>query len=138
MRRATALALRVLVIIVLSVGSFFPTYEAVAADARTTQDIERAWLLKQTLPAADRFETVERRGVQYEVAYRGQEAVGGVFYTEGVGYGGLMRFMVGLDPPRERWKESFWSRTGRPTGWGRRSPIRYSSRNFVAGAGPLF
>jgi electron transport complex protein RnfG len=98
MRRATALALRVLVIIVLSVGSFFPTYEAVAADARTTQDIERAWLLKQTLPAADRFETVERRGVQYEVAYRGQEAVGGVFYTEGVGYGGLMRFMVGLDP----------------------------------------
>jgi len=93
-----ALALRVLVIIVLSLGSFYLIYEAAAEDARTTQEIERAWLLEQALPGADRFETVERGGVKYEVAYRGQEIVGGVFYTEGLGYGGLMRFMVGLDP----------------------------------------
>jgi electron transport complex protein RnfG len=98
MSRAITFPLRVLVIIFLSLGSFFLTCEAAAEDARTTQEIERAWLLKQALPGADRFETVERGGVKYEVAYRGQEIVGGVFYTEGVGYGGVMRFMVGLDP----------------------------------------
>jgi Na+-translocating ferredoxin:NAD+ oxidoreductase RnfG subunit len=98
MSRAIALALRVLVIVVLSPGSFFLTYQAPAEDARTTQEIERTWLLKQALPGADRFETVERGGVKHEVAYRGQETVGGVFYTEGMGYGGLMHFMVGLDP----------------------------------------
>ncbi len=91
-------SLRTLVIVFLSLGSLFLTYEATAEDAGTTQEIERAWLLEQALPGADRFETVERGGVKYEVAYRGQEIIGGVFYTEGVGYGGLMRFMVGLDP----------------------------------------
>ena len=98
MSRAMTLALRVLVIIVLSPGGFLLTYQAAAQDARTTQEIERAWLLEQALPGADRFETVEKGGVKYEVAYRGEEVMGGVFYSEGVGYGGLMRFMVGLDP----------------------------------------
>ena len=97
MSKAIALALRVLVVIVLPLGSFFLTYEAAAEDARTTQEIERTWLLAQALPGADRFETREKGGIQYEVAYRGEEVVGGVFCTEGVGYGGLMRFLVGLD-----------------------------------------
>jgi Na+-translocating ferredoxin:NAD+ oxidoreductase RnfG subunit len=98
MSGAIALALRVLAIVFLSLGSFFLTCEAASEDARTTQEIERAWLLEQALPGADRFETVEKGGVKYEVAYRGEEVIGGVFYSEGVGYGGLMRFMVGLDP----------------------------------------
>ena len=97
MSRAIALVLRVLVIIFFCLGGFLLTYEAAAEDARTTQEIERTWLLAQALPGADRFETREKGGIQYEVAYRGEEVVGGVFYTEGVGYGGLMRFMVGLD-----------------------------------------
>jgi len=98
MSGAIGLALRVLFIVFLSLGSFFLTCEATSEDARTTQEIERTWLLEQALPGADRFETVEKGGVKYEVAYRGEEVMGGVFYSEGVGYGGLMRFMVGLDP----------------------------------------
>lgn len=97
--RAVAFALRVLVIMFLSLGSFFLACEAAAEDVRTTQEIERAWLLKQVLPAGDRFETVERGGVKYEVAYRGQEIIGGVFYIEGEGYGGLTdRKGSGLHP----------------------------------------
>jgi len=98
MHKAIHFASRVLLIFALSVGSFLLAHEAAGWDDRTAKDIERAWLLKQALPGTDRFETVERGGVIYEVGYRGQEVVGGVFYSEGIGYGGLMRFMVGLDP----------------------------------------
>ena len=98
MRKIVCFALGILALCVLSVGNFFISREVAAEDHRTTKEIERAWLLKQALPGAERYQTVERGGVQYEVGYRGEEIMGGVFYTEGTGYGGPMRFMVGLDP----------------------------------------
>jgi Na+-translocating ferredoxin:NAD+ oxidoreductase subunit G len=97
MNRAMVSSFRMLVIMFLSLECFLLTSEAASDQARRTQEIERTWLLAQALPGADRFETREKGGIQYEVAYRGEEVVGGVFYTEGVGYGGLMRFLVGLD-----------------------------------------
>jgi electron transport complex protein RnfG len=98
MRKIVCFALGILALCVLSMGGFFMPREVAASDHRTTKDIERAWLLKQALPGAERYQTVERGGVQYEVGYRGEEIMGGVFYAEGTGYGGAMRFLVGLDP----------------------------------------
>lgn len=98
MRKIVCFALGILVLCALSLGNFFIAREVAADDHRTAKEIERAWLLKQALPGAERYQTMERGGVQYEVGYRGEEAMGGVFYTEGTGYGGPMRFMVGLDP----------------------------------------
>ena len=101
MKKATHLALGVLVLFAFLVGSDLlglVCAASAASDSQSTKDIERAWLLKQALPGADRFESRDEGGTQYEIAYRGEEVMGGVFYTDGVGYGGVMRFMVGLDP----------------------------------------
>ena len=98
MRKMVYFALGILALCVLFMGGFFMPREVAAGDHRTAKEIERAWLLKQALPGAERYQTMDRGGVQYEVGYRGEEAMGGVFYTEGTGYGGPMRFMVGLDP----------------------------------------
>ena len=98
MRKIVCFALGILALCVLSLGNFFIAREVAAGDHRTAKEIERAWLLKQALPGAERYQTVERGGVQYEVGYRGEEAIGGVFYTEGTGYAGAMRYLVGLDP----------------------------------------
>lgn len=98
MRRVVGFALGILALCVLSLGNFFIAREVAADDHRTAKEIERAWLLKQALPGAERYQTVDRGGVEYEVGYRGEEAMGEVFYTEGTGYGGPMRFLVGLDP----------------------------------------
>jgi len=98
MRKIVGFALGIFALCVLSLGNFFIAREVAADDHRTAKEIERAWLLKQALPGAERYQTMERGGVQYEVGYRGEEIMGGVFYAEGTGYGGPMRFMVGLDP----------------------------------------
>jgi len=97
MRKMVYFALGILALCVLLMGGFFMPREVAAGDHRTAKEIERAWLLKQALPGAERYQTVERGGVKYEVGYRGEEIMGGVFYTEGTGYGGPMRFLVGLD-----------------------------------------
>jgi electron transport complex protein RnfG len=98
MRKIVCFALGILGLCALSPGNCFIVREAAAGDQRTAQEIELAWLLKQALPGADRYQNMERGGIQYEVGYRGDEVVGGVFHTEGTGYKGPMQFMVGLDP----------------------------------------
>lgn len=98
MRKIVCFALGILALCALSLGGFFNARAATAGDQRTAKEIEKAWLLKQALPGAERYQNMEREGIQYEVGYRGEEVMGGVFHTEGTGYKGPMRFMVGLDP----------------------------------------
>jgi len=96
-REITDFALRLLIICALSAGSLSWVYEVTAGRIRENQEREKIGMLKKALPAAERFETIDRGGLQYEVGYRGDERIGGVFYTEGKGYGGPVKLMVGLD-----------------------------------------
>jgi electron transport complex protein RnfG len=78
--------------------SFSWVYEARTEVASGGQEKERAAVLAKVFPTADRFETVDKGFIKYEVAYKGEERIGGAFYTEGKGYGGPMQVMVGIDP----------------------------------------
>jgi len=98
MKKAIHFAWGVLVLFALSVGILWLAQASTAGASQTAKDIERVWLLKQALPGAERFESVDKEGIQYEVGYRGEEVIGGVFHAVGTGYGGPMQFMVGLDP----------------------------------------
>jgi electron transport complex protein RnfG len=62
------------------------------------QEKQRTEPLQKVFPEADRFEAVDKGFVKYEVAYKGEERIGGAFYTEGKGYAGSMQVMVGIDP----------------------------------------
>lgn len=97
MREAIDFALRLLIVCALSAGSLSWVYEVTADRIQQNQEKEKVALLKKALPAAERFETVEKEDFKYEVGYRGDEQVGGVFYTQGKGYGGPVQVMVGLD-----------------------------------------
>lgn len=72
-------------------------YEARTEVASGSQEKERAALLAKIFPAAERFETVDKGFIKYEVVYKGEERIGAAFYTEGKGYGGPMQVMVGID-----------------------------------------
>jgi len=98
MKKSAAFALRVLTVVL--VCALFPGSLALCqGTAAPVQEEgkEKIALLQQALPEADRFERVYKEGLQYEVGYRGQERVGGVFFTEGIGYRALMKVMVGID-----------------------------------------
>jgi len=89
--------LRLLVICALCAGGLSLAHQA-AAGIQEDKEKERVALLKQALPAAERFETVDQEGIKYEIGYKGTEPVGGIFHTESKGYGGPMQVMVGIDP----------------------------------------
>jgi Na+-translocating ferredoxin:NAD+ oxidoreductase RnfG subunit len=99
MRKIIDCALRLLIAILTSVfftGNITPS-EATAAALQEDQETSMTALLKKALPGAERFERVDKGGLRYEVGYQGQERVGGVFFTDGMGYRTLMRVMVGID-----------------------------------------
>ena len=96
MREAIDFSLRLLIICVLSAGSLSWVYQATADRIRENQEKGKIALLKKAMPEAERFETTEKGGLKYEVGYRGEERIGGVFYAEGRGYGGPMQVMVGI------------------------------------------
>ena len=99
MRKIIDCALRLLMVILVSVlftGSI--TFgQATATALPEDQETSMTALLKKALPAAERFERVDKGGLRYEVGYQGQERVGGVFFTDGMGYRALMKVMVGID-----------------------------------------
>ncbi|MFH0871525.1 MAG: FMN-binding protein [bacterium] len=97
MREIIDFALRLLITCALSAGSLSWVYELTADRIRENQEKQKIGMLKKALPAAERFETIDRGGLKYEAGYRGDERIGGVFYAEGKGYGGVMQVMVGLD-----------------------------------------
>ena len=72
-------------------------HEAYAGDISGNQAKERTEALQEIFSSADRFETVDKGYVKYDVAYKGAERIGGAFYTEGKGYAGPMQVMVGID-----------------------------------------
>ena len=97
MREALDFALRLLIICVLSAGSLSWVYEVTATRIQENQKKQKVELLKRVLPAAERFEIVDKGEFKYEVGYRGEERIGGVFYVEGKGYGGPVQVVVGID-----------------------------------------
>jgi electron transport complex protein RnfG len=72
-------------------------HEAYAEGISGNQAKERTEALQKIFSSADRFETVDKGYVKYDVAYQGAERIGGAFYTEGKGYAGPMQVMVGID-----------------------------------------
>ena len=99
MRKIIDCALRLLIAIptIVFLTENITPYQATAAAPQEDQKTSMAALLKKALPGAERFERVDKGGLRYEVGYQGQERVGGVFFTEGMGYRTLMRVMVGID-----------------------------------------
>jgi len=96
-REVVDFALRLLIICVLSAGSLSWVYEVTATRIQENQKKLKLELLKRVLPAAERFEAVDKGEFQYEVGYRGEDRIGGVFYGEGKGYGGPVQIMAGID-----------------------------------------
>jgi len=97
MNRSIRFKITLLSICALALMGLVRGPEVYAGDIWGNQAKERSETLQQIFPAADRFETVDRGYLKYEVAYSGDERIGGAFYTEGKGYGGPMQVMVGID-----------------------------------------
>ena len=72
-------------------------HEAYPGGISAKQAKERTEALRRIFPSADRFETVDKGYTNYDVAYMGDERIGGAFYTEGKGYRGPVQVMVGID-----------------------------------------
>jgi electron transport complex protein RnfG len=87
----------VLAISALTLWALGWAQEAGAEATISGQEKGKAELLQKVFPQADRFESVDRGFIKYELAYKGEERIGGAFYTEGRGYAGPMRIMVGID-----------------------------------------
>ncbi|MDH7498839.1 MAG: FMN-binding protein [candidate division NC10 bacterium] len=98
MKRSVIFHGKCLMICILALMSLSWVDEARTEAASGSQEKERAALLAKVFPTAERFETVDKGFIKYEVAYQGEERIGAAFYTEGKGYGGPMRVMVGIDP----------------------------------------
>jgi electron transport complex protein RnfG len=97
MREVFDLAWRLLLICVLSAGSLAGVYEVTADRIQENRQRQKIEMLKKVLPAAERFEAVDKGDLKYEVGYRGEERVGGVVYVTEKGYGGPVQVMVGID-----------------------------------------
>jgi electron transport complex protein RnfG len=95
--RSLAITVGVFCTFALALISFARVEETSAGDATGNQKAEMTEALHEIFPSADRFESVDKGYVKYDVAYMGAERIGGAFYTEGKGYGGPMLVMVGID-----------------------------------------
>ena len=137
MRKVAAFTLRLLIVVL--VCAFFPGRLALCqGTAAPTQEKgkEKITLLQQALPEAERFEKVEKEGLLYEVGYRGQERVGGVFYTEGMGYRTLMRVMVGIDEQGKVVEVVLYSHNETPAIWTKDADPQFRAQ-FRGKSGPF-
>ena len=96
-KRSVIFNMKFFIICTLALITLSWLYEVSAEDPSGGQEKERVEILAKVFPAAERFEAVDRGFLKYEVAYKGEERIGGAFYTEGKGYGGPMQIMVGID-----------------------------------------
>jgi len=90
--------MRILMVYALFLTALSLIYWAGALAAEEEQEKGDLAVLKKVMPEAERFEAVDKGSLRYQVVYKGEERIGGVFYTEGKGYGGPMQVMVGIDP----------------------------------------
>ncbi len=109
--------------------------QATAAPIQADLEEEKIALLQKVLPEAERFERVNRGGLQY-VGYRGKERVGGVLYTQGRGYLGPMEVIVGIDPQGKVVEVLLVSHSETPGLWSREADQQFRAQ-FRGKSGPF-